>query len=171
MSAPNPSGLSDPHRIAARDMAVQAAILGYHNRDAMHYTQSASRWEGIDQNRKAWRGQYPNHADCSAFVTWCLWNGLDHFQVRDLVNGAAWRAGYTGTLHTHGVRVDGVYAIQRADVVLYGDPYGRDGHTALIVGHDKRYGGRLMVVSFGSEAGPLYLAYNYRPVTEIRRYI
>jgi hypothetical protein len=171
VSAPNPTGLSSAHRIEARDMALEAALLGLRHAPELHYTQGADRWEGIASRRKAWRHEYPRHADCSAFVTWCIWNGLDHFHVRDTVNGEKWQAGYTGTMIEHGVRVDGRLAVQRADAVLYGDPLGRTGHTALVVGHDRRNGGKLMVVSFGSEAGPFYLPFNYRPVTQIRRYI
>lgn len=170
--APNPSGLSAPHRIEARTMAIQAALLGFRHAPELHYTQLAARWEGIAENRKAWRRQYPTHADCSAFVTWCVWNGLDHFHVRDVVNGQSWRAGWTGTMVEHGVRIDGRFKPQRADAVLYGDPVGRSGHTALVIGHDDRYNGQLMVVSFGSEAGPFYLPWNYRnDVHGIWRYI
>lgn len=164
--APNISGLSAAHRIEARTMALQAALLGLRHAPELHYTQSSSRWEGIAENLKAWRHAYPKHADCSSFVTWCLWNGLDHFHTRDVVNGQSWKAGFTGTMVEHGVRVaDGTHwslKPQRADAILYGDPLGRTGHTALVIGHDARHGGRLMVVSFGSEAGPFYLPYDYR---------
>lgn len=166
MSAPNPSGLSSAHRIRARDLAIQAALLGLHNAPAIHYTQGAKRWQGIDNHLKSWRGEYPKYADCSAFTTWCLWNGLDHFHVRDVVNRQEWRAGWTGTMVEHGAQVASgktwKLKPQRADAIIYGDPVGRTGHTALVVGHDDRYDGKLMVVSFGSEAGPFYLPYDYR---------
>jgi len=135
MSAPNPSGLSSAHRIRARDLAIQAALLGLHNAPAIHYTQGAKRWQGIDNHLKSWRGEYPKYADCSAFTTWCLWNGLDHFHVRDVVNGAAWKAGYTGTQLDHGERIDGRFKPQRADLVLYGTGYPGHHVAIVIVGH------------------------------------
>jgi hypothetical protein len=52
--------------------------------------------------------------------------------------------------------------------MFYGtEPPGK--HVAVVV---KVVGGVPMVISHGSEAGPFYLAYNYRPdVLQIRRYI
>jgi len=172
MSVPvaNPSRLSPEHRDKARELAVRAATLGYHNAPLLHYTQEAGpRWEGIHDNLKAWRGQFPRHADCSAFVTWCLWNGLSHFHHSDNVNGENWQYGYTGTEVKHGVPVPNGAMHRKADAVLYGDPFGGTGHTALVVGHRN---GKLMVISFGSEAGPFYLPYDYRrDIHSIRRYI
>lgn len=141
-------------------MTLQAAVLGLHHAPSIHYTQGSSRWEGIDRHRKAWRGEYPNEADCSAYVTWCIWNGLDHFGVRDTVNGLGWRAGYTGTMLQHGRRVSNPFP---GCAVIYGPGTGE--HTALYTG-----GG--LVVSHGSEAGPLLLPWRYRSdVHSIRSYI
>lgn len=163
------SGLTPAHRIRARDLAVAAAMLGLRNPAAIHYTQGADRWEGIDRGLKAWRGEYPRHADCSSFATWALWSGLAHYHVRDTVNGTRWRAGYTGTMVSHGKPVRELANVLRADLVLYGDPFGRSGHVAIIAG---RRNGVPMVVSNGSEAGPFYLPWNYRrDVHSIRRYI
>lgn len=164
------SGLSTPHRIHARDLAVNAAVLGLHHAPALHYTQGPDRWEGIAHDLKAWRGEFPKHADCSAFGTWCVWNGLDHYGVRDTVNGAHWRYGYTGSMVGHGKPVRHLENVVRADLVLYGDPFGPSGHVAIVAGR-RRGDHKLMVVSFGSEAGPFYLPFDYRPVTQIRRYI
>jgi len=159
------SGLSRTHRIRARDLAIAAAILCLRAAPSVHYTQSGARWSGIDQGLKAWRRQFPRYADCSAFVTWCLWNGLDHYDVRDTVNGMRWRAGFTGTMADHGKRVVHAENILRGDVAHYGDPDGRSGHVALCIG-----GGR--VISFGSEKGPFLLPIRYRhDFREIRRYI
>ena len=155
----NPSGLSDEHRVKARDLTIRAAHLGLKRQASLQYTQGSERWQGIDKNLKAWQGECPTRADCSAFATWCLWNGLDHFGVRDTVNRQQWKAGYTGTMFEHGVKVSRPF---RADLVLYGDPFGRSGHVALYVG-----GG--MVISFGGEPGPRLLPINYRPVTALRR--
>src|SRR3954467_13956918 len=92
------SGLSAEHRIEARTLAVSAAYLGLHHAPAMHYTQGGDRFDGILHHLKAYRGQFPHDTDCSGFVTWCVWNGLSHFHVRDTVNGASWHYGYTGTM-------------------------------------------------------------------------
>lgn len=165
------SGLSYQHRIQARDRAVGAAMLGVKNAANVHYTQGPQRWEGITKKLNARMGQYPHYADCSAFVTWCLWNGLvvPGLVTRDIVNGANWAGGYTGTLLAHGKEVHHLENVQRADVVIYGNG-GTGEHTAIIVG--RRKDGHLMVVSHGSEPAPFYCAYDYRPdVMCIRRYI
>ena len=100
------SGLSSRHVKAAVDGVLQAAILGYKRREYIGYTQSVARWEGIDRRRNASLGQFPRWADCSAFATWCYWNGL---YLRgghtDIVNGEHWEGGYTGTMMEHGQRV------------------------------------------------------------------
>lgn len=160
------SGLSDRHRVEARTRAVHAAVLALAHAPSIHYTQEASRWEGIADTRYAARGEYPTHIDCSAFVTWCLWNGLFvPFRVRDTVNGQNWRAGYTGTMLTHGKPVQHPENMVRGDAVLYGTPHTSGKHTALYIG-----GG--LVISHGSEAGPFKLRWNYRSdVMGIRRYI
>lgn len=155
------SGLSHHHVRSAVNLALQAAVLGLHHAPEIHYTQGDLRWQGIDRNRKAWRGEYPNYADCSAYVTWCLWNGLDHFHHSDTVNGQNWRAGYTGTLLEHGRRVGSPIP---GDVIIYGSSWPGE-HTALYTG-----GG--LVVSHGSEAAPFLLPWRYRSdVLSVRRYI
>jgi hypothetical protein len=165
------SGLSFEHRIKARDRIVQAATLALHNAPKIHYTQGARRWDGINLHRNARLGQYPLYADCSAFATWCIWNGLvlGGFTDRDTVNGDDWKAGYTGTMLTHGKQVVHLASVQRGDCVIYGN--GAPGeHTAIVVG--RRNDGKPMVISHGSEAGPFYLPYDYRAdVMEIRRYV
>jgi len=148
--------------------------LGYRHRGSIHYTQQAARWQGINTRRRAGKGQYPNYADCSAYATWCLWNGLYiPFGVRDTVNGAGWKAGYTGTMLEHGRRITNISKVRKGDCVIYGHGF-PGGHTAIVVGWSKKVseGGHPMVVSHGSEAGPYYLPYNYRSdVMQIRRYI
>lgn len=160
------SGLSAAHRNAAKHAVVQAAYLGLHHAPELHYTQGARRWEGIDKKLVAARGQYPRYADCSAFATWCLWNGLYVlYGCSDVVNGQRWQAGYTGTQHEHGKRVVHEKNRQWGDLALYGDPYGSTGHVAVYVGGGK-------VISHGSEGGPYYLPINYRAdLREVRRYI
>lgn len=159
------SGLSAVHRIKARSLAVQAAKLGVANEPSIHYTQGASRWQGLDRRLKAYKGEYPSYADCSAFTTWCLWNGLSHYGCRDTVNGTNWTSGYTGTQRTHGKQVKHRASWLRGDLIHYGPGTGE--HVAILV--DAFRG---LVVSHGSEAGPKLLRWNYRnDFAECRRYI
>jgi len=157
------SGLSPKKRASARRAAVSNALLGVRHRGSIHYTQGPRRWDGIRLRRKPYKGQYPNWADCSAFVTWCLYYALRRRGVRrDIVNGANWNGGFTGTLLTHGKRVHG--APKKGDLVIYGRG-GSGEHVAMYIG-----GGH--VVSHGSEPGPMILPTHYRPdVMQVRRYI
>lgn len=161
------SGLNRQQRAIARERTVQAAMLGLRHAREVHYTQDARRWEGINQHLVAAHGHFPDHADCSAYATWCLWNGLKlPFGVGDIVNGANWSAGFTGTMAQHGELVTHHY--RRGDLVLYGGPPNYE-HVAIVVG---RKDGKLIVVSHGSEGGPYLLPFDYRhDVGQIRRYI
>lgn len=139
-------------------LAIQAAELALAHAPAVHYTQGLRRWEGIRLELVAQHGHYPNWADCSAFYTWCWWQALRGGP--DLLNGAAWTGGYTGTLALHGRRVSTPMA---GAAVLYGSGWPYE-HVALAIG-----GG--MVISHGSEAGPFKLPYNYRrDVAQFRVY-
>lgn len=150
------SGLSAEHRHKATNMALQAAVLWLHHKDQIHYTEGSQRWECIDRDIKAWRGEYAHHGDCSSSLTAWVWSGLDHFHVRDTVNGLHWRAGNTESMLDHGRRVRSLFP---GCAVIY------NGHTALYTG-----GG--LVVSHGSEAGPLLLPWNYRSdIVSLRSYI
>ena len=141
---------------------LQAAVLGLHHQAAIHYTQGGARWQGIDRHCDASKGQYPRYADCSSYATWCYWNGLYlRGKHSDLVNGLGWRAGYTGTMLQHGQRVSSPIP---GDAIIYGSGW-PGGHTALYTG-----GG--LVVSHGSEAGPMLIPWRYRrDILSIRRYI
>ena len=160
--------LTERQRRRARERAASAALLGYRNRGRVHYTQGSARWSGIKGKRNSRQGEYPFQADCSAYVTWCLWNALylPHHKP-DVVNGAAWRAGFTGTQVSHG---RGIKATQMlaGDLVFYASSGRTPTHVAICVGER---GGRKMVVSHGSESGPLYVPWNYRRVVQCRRYI
>lgn len=164
--------LNAKQRTRARRLAVKAALLGLHHASAIHYTQGSSRWQGIADTRYSAKGEYPNYADCSAFATWCLWNGLYvPFRVADVVNGADWRAGYTGTMLSHGRAIRFLKNVRWADCVLYGAPGSSGRHTAVVV-KTTHTSDVPMVVSHGSEGGPYYLPYNYRSdIQSIRRYI
>lgn len=163
------SGLAKCQRAIARDRTVHAALLGLHHAPALHYTQGPQRWEGIARHKVARKDEFPLHADCSAFATWCLWNGLHlPFGLADVVNGASWTAGYTGTMAQHGREVTHVKNALPGDCVLYG-PAPTYEHVAIVVAVKA---GVPMVVSHGSEPGPFFLRYNYRSdVGQIRRYI
>jgi hypothetical protein len=153
---------------------VKAAWVAYNNRANVHYTQGPSRWSGINSRKMAYKGQYPTQADCSAFVTWCIWNGiLLPYYCKDTVNGSDWKAGYTGTMLGHGRRKQ-FRDVRKGDAIIYGQPGSTGAHTALVVGWSKRIsqGGIPMVISHGSEGGPYYLPYNYRSdIMQFRRYI
>jgi hypothetical protein len=167
---PSVSGLPRAQRRKARKGAVRAALLGLRNPTSVHYTQDlTSRWEGIRKRHDASKGRFPKHSDCSSFATWCLWNGLQlAFGVDDVVNGLDWTAGYTGTMLNNGRPVRHVENVKQADCVFYGTEWPGK-HVAIVVG---RQGGVPMVVSHGSEEGPFFVRYNYRPdVLQIRRYI
>jgi hypothetical protein len=162
------SGLSAAHRVQARKSAVKAAGIGLAHAPVIHYTQDpVKRWEGISKRLRSAHGEFPHNADCSSFVTWCLWNGLKaRYGVRDTVNNQNWRAGYTGTMHNCGKRVMHQANWLLGDLVLYGI-VGRPAthHVAMHVG-----GG--WVISHGSENGPFKLRWNYRSdVISVRRYI
>lgn len=106
--------------------------------------------------------------NCSAFATWCLWNGLYlAFGLGDVVNGQHWKAGFTGTMAEHGREVVHLAKVLPGDCVLYG-PAPSYEHVAIVVSNKN---GKPIVVSNGSDPGPFLLPYNYRPVGQIRRYI
>ena len=74
----------------------------------------------------------------------------------------------TGTMLEHGLAVQYPANVLPGDCVIYGS--GPPGvHCAVIV---DMVNGTPMVISHGSEPGPFYLVYDYRPdVLQIRRYI
>ena len=146
-------------------------MLALSRKASLHYTQGPRRWDGIRLDLRSQESECPEYADCSSFATGCLWNGLHvKFGVRDTVNGAGWKAGYTGTMLNCGKRVVHLGNVIRGDCVIYGDG-GTGKHTAIVVGRRKR-DNKPMVVSHGSESGPHYVAYDYRSdIMEIRRYI
>lgn len=160
-----PSGLSEAQRATARRIAVDAALLGHRRALAIHYTMGSMRWEGIERGDLALANEFPNYADCSAFVTWCLWNALHvRFELPDIVNGSNWSAGYTGTLLAHGVPVP-LARLQPADLILYGVPGTTGKHVAIYIGDGE-------CVSHGSEGGPYKLDYRYRSdIMGARRFI
>jgi cell wall-associated NlpC family hydrolase len=148
-----------------RSYAVQAAQVALRNSGGVHYTQDPRlRWDGIDHGRLAARGEYPHYADCSSFVTWCLWNGMRLHHRPDTVNGTGWHSGYTGTLLRHGARVPSERSILPGDLVFYGSGWPGK-HVAICIG-------RGLVISHGSEQDPRQRPLHYRSdFMQIRRYI
>jgi hypothetical protein len=94
------------------------------------------------------------------------------FGVSDVVNGANWEAGYTGTLINHGMRVQSLGNVRWGDAVIYGTSPSNTEHVAMITHTGDNKDKVIRVISNGSEAGPFWLPYNYRSdIVEIRRYI
>lgn len=145
---------------------VAAAMEGVRDRADIHYSQGlVLRWSGIAGKLL---NRQPSYADCSSYTTWLMWRARKKVRGSagvDIVNGQDWTEGYTGTQTNHGHRHRfGVRAYKAGrTLVFYNNDQGQIGHVAVYVGHG-------MVVSHGSEAGPLYLTYNYRPVAQARSY-
>lgn len=163
------SGLGGTKRLKARTLAVRACRFALARKAGMNYTQGPRRWQGISEHLVPWgsRPNRPAYADCSSSSTWVLWAVLaHHFGLKpDIVNGQSWKAGYTGTMISRGVRVKHRVNWRRGDLIFYGDPFGRTGHVVV-------YLGRGRVFSFGSQGGPYELPWNYRSdFHSCRRYI
>jgi hypothetical protein len=144
---------------------VRAAMLGHKHAAQVHYTMGARRWDGITNRCRSHLGRFPRWADCSSYVTWCLWDALGGANAGpDVVNAASWKAGYTGTMKQNGRRVPGGLAnAMPGDLVLYGAGTGK--HVTIVVAKNK-------VISHGSEGGPYLVKPDYRPdIAEVRRYI
>ena len=129
-------------------------------RDALHPGPGAGR----HRPRPArWRGEFPRYADCSALVTWILWQGLGHFRVPDVVNGANWHAGNITRCCRTGVRSGAASRVEaRRPRVL---PLRRSPPRGAL--HRRRQGGQLR-----DARGPAKLTIDYRAdLHSIRRYI
>lgn len=161
------SGLSRKDQKFARQVVGAACKeLLAHPAD-VHYTQGPNRWDGITHGKTVHGpGLYPYYGDCSSTATWMLWRALHvPFDVPDIVNGANWRAGYTGTLLAHGYQLKHEYNARLGDLALYGRPGSTGSHVAVCLGDGT-------VFSHGSEGGPYRLPVRYRgDLICIRRYI
>lgn len=138
--------------VAKQQKFVAYCLWGYRSRERIHYAQYRPMDRlGDLEYLDVWD-------DCSEFFTKaCKWAGMPD------PNGMAYDgAGWTGTIGHQGRRVTAAQ-LRVGDAVLYGG-WPDFTHVACYVG-----GGR--VVSHGSEAGPLLLAYDYRPVAEIRTFL
>ena len=152
-------------KTTARERAVRAAMLGVKHRDQISYTQTTSRWDGINRVCRAFRGQFPRSADCSSFVTWCIWDALGGPKAGgDRVNGQQWRMGFTGNQTSHGKLVRSLEDARPGDLLFYRGSNGQIAHVTMLIDKGK-------CVSHGSNAGPMILAPNYRPIAQIRSYL
>jgi hypothetical protein len=163
------SGLSDAQAFHARRVIIKDVHNMMQHQAAIHYTQGPRRWEGIDHRCNHLDGTFPHHADCSSTLTWLIWDAIARsYHVHDLVNHAAWKAGYTGTAQSGGKQVKHESNLLIGDGIFYGDQGGGiSEHTAIYIG-----GGH--VFSHGGESGPFILPMDYRKDRRrelMRRYI
>lgn len=161
------SGLSDAHAAHARRVIIKNAHNMVSNKLRVHYSQGSDRWMGIVRRLTHLHNQYPTRCDCSSTATWMLWDAMARpYGVRDLVNHADWKAGYTGTMQKGGKAVHSKANLKVGDCIFYGDQGGGiTEHVAVYIGGGK-------VFSHGSEGGPYILPVDYRSDRRImRRYI
>lgn len=149
--AHSPSGLGAVDARKAVDIMLESFSLLYHHAPAVHYTQGAQRWQGIQTKRKAYLGKYPIWCDCSSAYSWTGWNAADHFNLPDIFNGQHFTAGFTGTLLVHGV---GISKPVPGCAIIYGKAW-PGVHVAEYAGDGKAF-------SHGSEAAPFFVDYDYR---------
>jgi len=135
-----------PGTSAQRKGIYDAAMALYNNRAHEHYTQGSQRWIGITD--KVRPPSAPTYSDCSAAATWCYWTVFG--SGADFLNGQNWKAGYTGTMSSHGHTVS-CSSMAVGDLSFYGHPIS---HVAISIGNGK-------VVSHGSDPVGIY-SYNYR---------
>lgn len=138
-------------RIAHQDAA---------NPNAAYYTQGAARWQGVAVLYGKVKVQktipYLRSGDCSAgYTRWVLWGLQQHLGrvPHDVVNGASWKAGYTGTIAAVCHRVD---TPQIGDAVLYGRGPAYH-HVTGVVDVNKK-----LCVSHGGDDGPVIEPWDYR---------
>lgn len=128
---------------------IAAGMLGYEERDVVHYTQDGRRMTDF-----APPPNVPNWTDCSGYDTWTFKSG----HAPD-PNGFGYNGyGYTGTMLENGRQIASPVP---GCLVFYGHPVS---HVALYIGNGR-------VISHGSEAGPLLLEVHYRSdFNQYRRY-
>lgn len=115
-----------------------------------YYTQGAARWQGVNAvygKTKVLRGIIPKlkSGDCSAGYTRWVLHGLQQSLgrvPRDIVNGAEWRAGYTGTI---------MAVCERVTLPRIGDAILYPNHVTGVVDVAKR-----LCVSHGTDRCEIY---------------
>lgn len=159
-----PLMIDEPQYHGSIVATLRAAKVAYTHRERMTYTQGPRRWSGIDEHMRSIKGGFPPDADCSAFVTWCFWDGFLWLHPRDFLNGDEWRGGFTGTLAQHGAAVSSTSTLP-CDVVLYGGTPWAPQHAAMTIGNHR-------VISFGSPGGPKILPIEFgMPIVAVRRMV
>jgi cell wall-associated NlpC family hydrolase len=167
MSYHSPLGFNSAHqRRAIREKAYAAAYTALEHKSQMTYSEGWDRWSGIAHDRRAYRHEFPEVADCSAFFSWCIWDATRAEKSPDFVNGLRWEGGYTGTMTKFGERIE-QRDLLTADAVFYGGSLAIPAHVAIYIGGGK-------VISHGMEGDPRVYPLNLNgalPITEFRRYI
>lgn len=164
------SGLGARKRRHARYLVVAMCKRLLAHPSYVHYTQLSQRWDGIAHRKGIHtRGFWPYYGDCSSTATHIMWRALHvAYKVRDIINHAQWRAGYTGSQWPRGKRVR--FWLKVGDFVFYGGYGGNPTHVAVVMKAGTWRTARVM--SHGSEGGPYYLPARYRgDVRGARRYI
>ena len=146
-----PSELTAQEVAEARHIIIEGARWMEDHADAVNYTELGLRWSAINEDRRIADGQYLQYGDCSSTATWLLWNGLTHRNrdFPDIVNGAQWRYGWTGTIARHGRRVPSLRQLDVGDLILYGTGYPYR-HVTVALGDGKCF-------SHGTQAGPFIM--------------
>jgi LysM repeat protein len=115
----------------SRGQLVACGQALYNNRYNEVYSQSASRWQGI--NNGIYPPSTPTYSDCSSAVSWCYWTVFGNGP--DIINNANWGGGYTGTMASNGWAID-CSDLQPGDVILYGSGSPWD-HVEMYMGNGK----------------------------------
>lgn len=151
-----------PNRPSWQDEFVRICRQDAANPSAAYYTQGAARWQGVQVIYGKVKVQaaipYLRSGDCSAgFTRWMLWALQQHLGrvPADVVNGAHWQAGFTGTIAATMVRVRSGPP-QIGDAALYGNAPSYHHVTGVI---DPA---RKLCCSHGNNAGPVIERYDYR---------
>eukprot|EP00823_Brevimastigomonas_motovehiculus_P003370 TRINITY_DN2046_c0_g1_i1.p1 TRINITY_DN2046_c0_g1~~TRINITY_DN2046_c0_g1_i1.p1 ORF type:complete len:196 (-),score=22.78 TRINITY_DN2046_c0_g1_i1:287-874(-) len=141
---------------SAKEMIREAADAVYNQRAHETYTQDATkRWIGIHD--KVCPPAAPSHSDCSSAATWIWWTAIG--QGADILNGESWKAGYTGTLKTHGSKID-CSKCELGDIALYTKP----AHAAVCIGNQH-------VVSHGHDPAEIVSIHYRSDLEQCRRYM
>jgi len=94
------------------------------------YTQEGNpRWTGIHEHKCP--PDAPQKSDCSSAVTWIYWTVFG--QGPDFLNAQTWSAGYTGTLSSHGARIE-CSDVQPGDLCFYGTSASHITHVNMYIG-------------------------------------
>ena len=159
-----PGRITPIQRAQCQAVIARGCRLMLASPDAVHYTMDSRRWSGIKDGRRISRREFPRYSDCSSSSTWLLWNALRvHLGWGDVVNGANWQGGYTGTMLSHG-RAVREHAVQVGDCAFYGAPGSTGSHVVVCLGGGAAF-------SHGSEKGPFKLGLHYRSdLMGFRRY-